>query len=159
MKPILVLRILTLVAASLLTANALLIAMRMEDLFSQLISGASVGTTHQTFLVVITMGLLIARLVLQRKHLSTVQFAMIFFALVCLVEEWIMFKLGSLPISQIISSWASEPLPNNWLELKHQWRLMVYWRSALIACSFLLILGCDSFKKKSLLFPSVAAAA
>lgn len=158
MKTNFVLRMLSLACVSLLALNSLILTFKYEKIFSQIISGTDVST-HQSFLVVLTMGLLIGRLLTQKGNFTTMQFAMILFALICLIDEWVMYRQGTLPLTRLISSWAHQPLPNNWLELKGQWKLMLYWRCSLIVGCFLLVFGCDAVKKKSRSYPSVAAAA
>lgn len=153
-----ILRLLSFCCLGILAMNAGLLIFKKDEIFNRLISGQFVET-HQTFLVSISFALLIARLFVQRRSLKSMEFTMIFFSLVCLIDEWLMYRTGSLPLAKTIQSWAFEQLPNNWIELKQQWTILLYWRVVLVFSAFTLLLLGEGLKKRWRFSQDVAAAA
>ncbi len=87
------------------------------------------------------------------------QFFLILFALVCILDELFMTWTGSYPINQIAQNWSLQNAPAGWVEIRTQWLCFVYWRCALLLVGFgLLLVSVFSTKSESPLSQDVAAA-
>ncbi|MNJ91300.1 hypothetical protein D3C87_89510 [compost metagenome] len=89
-------------------------------------------------------------LVTMRKQWRTLEYVMVLFALICVLDELVMSVNGNLPLTRSIQSWQINQPPNNWAEVRSQWMYLMYWRCALLVSAFVLLLSASCFKDKSL---------
>lgn len=101
------------------------------------------------FYVIVT-GLMAASLWVLRKEWKSVEFMLVAFALICVLDELAMTWSGNLPLNRLIHSWQSISPPSNWSEVRSQWLRFMYIRSALLISGFGLLLASSFFMKRTL---------
>lgn len=75
-----------------------------------------------------------------RQKWKTLEFILVVFSLVCVVDDLVMTLVGDLPLIESIQSWLSTS-PGNWIEVRSQWLNFMYIRCALLISSFILLLA------------------
>lgn len=93
---------------------------------------------------------LLLSMYVMRRQWRSLEYIMVFFALICVLDELLMSVSGNMPLTRVIQSWQINQPPNNWAEVRSQWMYLMYWRCALLVSAFVLLLSASSFKKRSL---------
>lgn len=92
---------------------------------------------------------LLASLYQIRQSWKSMEFLLIAFALLCVVDELLMTRFGNLPLNHVISQWDLIAPPPDWMEIRSQWLRFMYIRSALLVSGFALLLASTFFMKRS----------
>lgn len=79
-------------------------------------------------------------LFLIRRRWKSLEFLMVVFSLVCVVDDLVMTLAGNLPMLQGLRSWQNTA-SENWIEIRSQWSNFMYIRCALLSASFILLLA------------------
>lgn len=79
-------------------------------------------------------------LFLIRRRWKSLEFMMVVFSLVCVVDDLVMTLAGNLPMVQGLRSWQNTSA-ENWIEVRSQWSNFMYIRCALLSASFILLLA------------------
>lgn len=104
------------------------------------------------FYILITL-LVGANLYTIRKDWKSLEFILVAFALICVLDELAMTWTGNLPLNRMIHSWQMMSPPSDWAEVRSQWLRFMYIRSALLISGFGLLLASSFFMKKNLSSP------
>ncbi|WP_291515817.1 DUF1772 domain-containing protein [Bdellovibrio sp. ArHS] len=98
------------------------------------------------FILTVTI---VANLFLLREEWKSLEFLLVLFALICVLDELLMTWTGNLPLSRAVHDWQMLAPPTNWAEVRSQWLRFMYIRSALLVSSFGLLLASSFFMKQS----------
>lgn len=96
------------------------------------------------FYILITL-LVGANLFTIRKDWKSLEFMLVAFSLICVLDE--------LAMTWTIHSWQMMSPPSDWAEVRSQWLRFMYIRSALLISGFGLLLASSFFMKKNLSSP------
>ncbi len=98
----------------------------------------------------LTLTLIIAaNLFVLRKEWRSLEFMLVAFALLCILDELVMTWTGNLPLNRVINSWQMMTPPADWVEVRSQWVRFMYIRCALLVSGFGLLLASSFFMKQS----------
>ncbi|UXR64080.1 DUF1772 domain-containing protein [Bdellovibrio bacteriovorus] len=102
---------------------------------------------HQSFSmmspVVYALALLTlsANMYLSRHRWKSMEFLLMLFAVICVLNELLMTYMGNLPLNQLITSWDLLSPPPDWMDIRSQWLWFMYIRCALLVAGFSLLLA------------------
>ncbi len=88
-------------------------------------------------------------LFLLRKEWRSLEFVLVAFALLCILDELVMTWTGNLPLNRVINSWQMMTPPADWIEVRSQWVRFMYIRCALLISGFGLLLASSFVMKRS----------
>lgn len=97
---------------------------------------------------ILAMLTMVGNLYVLRSQWKSVEFLLIAFSLICVVDEVLMTRFGNLPLNRLINQWDLIAPPPDWLEIRSQWLRFMYIRSALLVSSFGLLLASTFFMKR-----------
>lgn len=97
---------------------------------------------------VLALVTLAGNLIVLRKGWKSMEFLLIVFSLICVVDELLMTRIGNLPLNRLISGWDLIAPPPDWMEIRSQWLRFMYIRSALLVSGFALLLASTFFMKR-----------
>ena len=98
----------------------------------------------------IAIASLVLDLVLQKNNWKRFEFILVLFALVCILDEVLMALSGSAPLTRSIRDWNFQNVPADLVDVRILWMRYMYWRSALLVASFVLLLAATCLTNKSL---------
>lgn len=84
---------------------------------------------------------LTASMYLSRRRWKSMEFLLIAFAVICVLNELLMTYMGNLPLNQLITSWDLMSPPPDWMDIRSQWLWFMYIRCALLVAGFSLLLA------------------
>ena len=82
-----------------------------------------------------------------RKRWKELEFFLVLFAMICVMDELVMMWTGNVPLNRLIYGWQIGGPPNNWEAIRTQWVQLMYWRCALLIAGFSLLLASVLVKK------------
>lgn len=82
-----------------------------------------------------------------RHEWRSLEFVLVFFALLCICDEFAMTWNGYMPLDHVIKSWQMPGPPADWMEIRSQWLRFMYLRSVLLVAGFGLLLSSTFFIK------------
>ncbi|MNL26857.1 hypothetical protein D3C87_1484130 [compost metagenome] len=116
--------------------------------FHRQLEGFFSGRTPIMYAVAIAS--LILDLILQKRTWKSLEFVLVLFALICILDELLMALGGSAPITHSLRDWSVQNIPVDWVEVRDLWLRFMYWRSAMLVSSFALLLAATCLTSKSL---------
>lgn len=84
-----------------------------------------------------------------RHEWQSLEFVLVFFALLCICDEFAMTWNGNMPLDHVIKSWHMQSPPPDWMEIRSQWLRFMYLRSVLLVAGFGLLLSSTFFIRKN----------
>ncbi len=96
----------------------------------------------------LTLACLVGNLMLLWKSWKTLEFLLVAFALICVIDELLMTRIGNLPLNRMISGWDVIVPPPDWMDIRSQWLRFMYIRSALLVSGFALLLASTFLMKR-----------
>ncbi|MBV2167060.1 MAG: DUF1772 domain-containing protein [Bdellovibrio sp.] len=93
--------------------------------------------------------IIVTNLFLLRKDWRSLEFVLVAFALLCILDELVMTWTGNLPLNRVINSWQMMTPPADWIEVRSQWVRFMYIRCALLISGFGLLLASSFVMKRS----------
>ena len=69
------------------------------------------------------------------------EYLLMVFAVICVLNELLMTYMGNLPLNQLITSWDLMSPPPDWMDIRSQWLWFMYIRCALLVAGFSLLLA------------------
>jgi hypothetical protein len=88
-------------------------------------------------------------LLLLRRSWKNLEFVLIFFSLICILDELLMASNGSGPLVRSLSAWNIREIPVDWVDVRALWLRFMYWRSALLVSAFAMLLLATCITNKS----------
>ncbi|WP_413568992.1 anthrone oxygenase family protein [Bdellovibrio sp. HCB117] len=107
-------------------------------------------TAWNPFLYFLVTLIIAANLYLIRHDWKSLEFLLVLFALICVLDELLMTWTGNLPLNRAVHSWQMLAPPSDWVEVRSQWLRFMYIRCALLVSGFGLLLASSFFMKRSL---------
>lgn len=86
-------------------------------------------------------------LVSTRRRWKELEFSLVLFAMLCVLDELVMTWTGNLPLNRLIYGWQFSGPPNNWEAIRTQWVQLMYLRCGLLGVGFSLLLASVLVKK------------
>ncbi|WP_374000797.1 DUF1772 domain-containing protein [Bdellovibrio bacteriovorus] len=84
---------------------------------------------------------LVANMYLSRGRWKSMEYLLMVFAVICVLNELLMTYMGNLPLNQLITSWDLMSPPPDWMGIRSQWLWFMYIRCALLVAGFSLLLA------------------
>ena len=90
---------------------------------------------------VLALSTLTLSLYLSRRRWKSMEFLLMVFSAICILNELLMTRLGNLPLNQLITSWELMSPPPDWMDIRSLWLWFMYIRCALLVAGFSMLLA------------------